>query len=162
MWIIQWLCSFFLFSTGCSLFGGIFLQKTKIFCWSWNLEPRLWILILNDFHIFYFFNSKYPFWVNHVHKFKIVSSEIWYLDYFEYAKFDVWLIPREFTRRDMKPVAFLIVKLNSILIWRFRDFYWWSSLLNKQIDIKCPKLIKDNGLLSKLRQFAQLQTFFPN
>ena len=63
---------------------GKLFQKVKIICWSWNLEPRL-TGIYNSMVIFFssFLDRKYPFWVNLVQKF-----EIWYLDYFEYVKFD--------------------------------------------------------------------------
>ena len=68
------------------------------------------------------------------------KAEMWYLGYFEYVKFDVdvhffcfrsffasfiqkicrhfnaaWLISRQFTRRDLKPVAFLVLPYKAVL-----------------------------------------------
>ena len=73
IWRIQWWYSFFPLLTGI-VFGNL-LQKINIVCWSYDLEPRL-ILICRIrwwFSFLFFVDQKYPFLVNLVQKFKIVS-----------------------------------------------------------------------------------------
>ena len=133
-------------------------QKIKIACWSWNLKPR--IILCKVWWWFSFLSylaRKYPFWVNLVQKFKIVSLS-WKLvtRLFRNVKFDgdlhlfyfrpffqvllkkfIWhfgvtrLISRQFTRRGVKPMAFLV----SIKRWKISSqqplfrFPWLSDLV---------------------------------
>ena len=127
-------------------------QKIKIICWSWNLEPRLIRIcrIRLGFSIFPFLDRKYYFSINYfgpkipnfdfVMKFgTLIISNMWnsmvmftfsVLDLF-FANFiqkicwhfDVtWLIPQRFTRRDLKPVAFLVLPYKVVWLAFFLCF----------------------------------------
>ena len=133
--ITQWWYSVFLFPIGNILFGK-FVPKNQN-CGSWNIEPRL-IRICRIrwwFLWFSFVGWKYPFWANLVQKFQIVSSgwnlqprllqinkirewcHFFVLDLFLQVflkkiiwHFHVkWLISQQFTRIDLKSVAFHVV-----------------------------------------------------
>ena len=65
-----------------------------------------------------------------------------YLDYFEYPKLDVYLISQQFTRRDLKPVAFL-VHLSCYL--RFFGFSAWF--------LKIPYFFTNNSLKFLIKWF---------
>ena len=104
-------------------FLGKYFPKNQN-CWGWTLEPRL-CRIRWCFSLFYFLDQKYHFWDNLVQKIKIVSftwnwisirickTRWWYSLFFKYCPKSIshfvvtWLICPQFTRWDLKSVAFL-------------------------------------------------------
>ena len=63
--ITPWWCSFFLFLTGNTFFGGNLIQKIKIVTLSWTLVQRLirmWII--QCYVVFPVLDRKYPFFGN--------------------------------------------------------------------------------------------------
>ena len=74
IWWIQWRCSCFLFSTGSILFCGIASKNQNCLL---KLKFKLPALVC--------LNQKYP-WSKNLKS--SIKAEIWYLDYFEYVKFD--------------------------------------------------------------------------
>ena len=67
-------------------------QKIKIACWSWNLKPRLiWICRIQRwfsfFFVFYIENTLFGLVWSKNSKWS-VQAETWYLNYFEYVKFN--------------------------------------------------------------------------
>ena len=76
IWWIQWRCSCFLFSTGSILFCGI-ASKNKNCLLKLKFRTSTACTCL--------FKSEIPL-VQNLKSF--IKAEIWYLDYFEYVKFD--------------------------------------------------------------------------
>ena len=80
VWTTHSWCSFFsVFNWKCPFLGNLFHKYQN--CWSWNIEPRLIRIYRTQwwFSLFFFFlDWKYPFCINLVQKFKIVSLG-WYL-----------------------------------------------------------------------------------
>ena len=122
---------FLLFLTGRTLFLGKFNPKKTIFCWSWDLEPRIiqicriwwWILI----NLFQKFKVLILSW-NLVPELLGICKVWWWCSFFCFEllsasfireicwHFDViWLISQQFTPRDMKPMAFLVLSCKAVL-----------------------------------------------
>ena len=129
IWIILWWCSFFLFSTGIIIFSEICAKKL-ILLFKLKFRTRLiWICqCCWWFSFFSFLDWKCHFCVNLVQKCKIISlswnllprlfqickSRLWsslflFYKFFANLSKNSWLICQQFTRRDLKPVAFLLI-----------------------------------------------------
>ena len=135
---------FLLFLTGRTLFLGKFNPKKTIFCWSWDLEPRIiqicriwwWILI----NLFQKFKVLILSW-NLVPELLGICKVWWWCSFFCFEllsasfireicwHFDViWLISQQFTPRDMKPMAFLVLSCKAVL-HAFIYFFYFKPLV---------------------------------
>ena len=162
IWTTQW----------CSEHSFFVFNKKYLF-WEnfWNIEPKLIRIhrVWWWFSLFYILDWKLSFWLNLVERFKVVVrfswnlvpwafpvDKIWwrcslfsfrlFLQLYKKIIWHIhfnWLISQEFTRRDLKPVAFL-------------DASWNSSIANLQLS----HILTPVGVISEIKCSVKLPKNF--